>query len=462
MRGNFSRDGFDPLKGITRVLDQQGRVTLDSDANERQAIQLHLLRTLAADLIGPHGVIGDGFKIAKVEGLHWDVEITPGHYYVDGWLCENHEAVTWRGEDDHKRQPWLDEQPQPRAGISYLAYLELWERYVCAAEQDGLLAPDAPGRLREVALGGPDTVGKAQLIWQIRLREAPPGAGEGTPEVNRANAEQLLRQWNSASRGRLAARGRAPPGGDSDPCVVPPHASYRGIENQLYRIEIYRGGSAKPAAGQTQATFIWSRDNGSVVLPVESVSGERVQLAAGWRDARSDSAVGDHVEISDEAIRMNPGAGPIRRVTAYDPDSDTVMLDASPGPEVERTERGLALRRWDHRKGDPKSGYPALADHALQLVEDEWLTIEDGISICFAPGTPTHTYRSGDYWLIPARVDLGDIIWPRDADQGRTPRAVPPHGVDRHFAPLAMVTFAANGEASPSDLRRILRPLDED
>ena len=54
MKGDFSRNTFDPRKHFTRVLMQQGRVQLDADWNEQAAILLHYVRTLAADLIGPH------------------------------------------------------------------------------------------------------------------------------------------------------------------------------------------------------------------------------------------------------------------------------------------------------------------------------------------------------------------------------------------------------------------------
>ena len=38
MKGDFSRDTFDPAKQFTRVLMQQGRVQLDADWNEQIAI----------------------------------------------------------------------------------------------------------------------------------------------------------------------------------------------------------------------------------------------------------------------------------------------------------------------------------------------------------------------------------------------------------------------------------------
>ena len=55
MKADFTRDTFNPLKHFSRVLMQQGRVQLDADWNEQTAILLHYLRSLGADLIGPHG-----------------------------------------------------------------------------------------------------------------------------------------------------------------------------------------------------------------------------------------------------------------------------------------------------------------------------------------------------------------------------------------------------------------------
>src|SRR5947199_10703486 len=55
MKGDFTRDTFNPAKHFLRVLMQQGRVQLDADTNEQTAILLHYMQTLAADLIGMHG-----------------------------------------------------------------------------------------------------------------------------------------------------------------------------------------------------------------------------------------------------------------------------------------------------------------------------------------------------------------------------------------------------------------------
>ena len=60
--------------------------------------------------------------------------------------------------------------------------------------------------------------------------------------------------------------------------------------------------------------------------------------------------------------------------------------------------------------------------------------------------TPDHDYRTGDYWVIPARVATGSLEWPiDDADQ---PLPVRPHGVTHHYAPLAIVDFNPGGSAA--------------
>jgi hypothetical protein len=43
-------------------------------------------------------------------------------------------------------------------------------------------------------------------------------------------------------------------------------------------------------------------------------------------------------------------------------------------------------------------------------------------------------YRTGDYWLIPARVATNDIEWPSVTE------GVLPHGIEHHYAPLAILT----------------------
>ena len=79
------------------------------------------------------------------------------------------------------------------------------------------------------------------------------------------------------------------------------------------------------------------------------------------------------------------------------------------------------------------------------------------------PDVPNESaFRSGDYWLIPARVASRDIEWPWDAppagggdDAKPQRRALPPHGVDHHYALIGLLGApgAAGGPAVFTDLR---------
>src|SRR5947199_10429658 len=54
MTGDFTRNTFDPTRNYRQVLMQQGRVMLDADWNEQASILHHYIRTLTADIFGPH------------------------------------------------------------------------------------------------------------------------------------------------------------------------------------------------------------------------------------------------------------------------------------------------------------------------------------------------------------------------------------------------------------------------
>ena len=56
-------------------------------------------------------------------------------------------------------------------------------------------------------------------------------------------------------------------------------------------------------------------------------------------------------------------------------------------------------------------------------------------------------YRTGDFWLIPARTATGDVLWPRESNAGggSVPAALAPGGVDHRYAPLAYVVVLGDG-----------------
>ncbi|MEU6082221.1 DUF6519 domain-containing protein [Streptomyces sp. NPDC047108] len=479
MHADLSRFTFRPERNYSAVVAQQGRVQLDADANEQAAIQLHQARTIARDLIGQHGgpagALGFGIEFIGGKSELDDLSIGGGRYYVDGILVdatrprpatavEDEPAAeddgaeggadatpsapeppaTWRYWDqpDGFRDP---ERPADRlpSGFPFLVYLKVWERLVTAAEDPVL---------REVALGSalPDTAARTKVVWQVLALEGSKldlEDGDGRKDsVRQAFARWAAEQERPGSR--LAARSERPDHADEDPCLVSPDARYRGPENQLYRVEVHDGGSAK------DATFKWSRENGSVVFPVDGLDGTWVELASLGADDKLDLHVGDRVEFVDTAYSSRGDALPLLRVEELDLPGRRVRLSGEPEPGVgRRPELHPYLRRWDHQEGARrgKGGAAAGLKHgALRLEEGRWLPLEDGVEVYFAA---EGTYRSGDYWLIPARTATGAVEWPVNA--ARKPLLQAPLGVQAHYAPLAWVL----GERTEPDLRQSFGPL---
>lgn len=433
MKGDFTRFGFDPRKHFSRVLYQQGRVALDADANEASVIALHQLRQLTRDLFGAAGGPPDsGFTLSIDASANPPVLwIGPGHYYVNGILCECEDWTDYAHQPDFTPAgngggdallAWL---AQPRPNQAFWIYLDVWERHVSWIEDD---------TIREPALGGPDTCTRIKVVWQVK---ALPWDNQnwGKPTADDACTAPLP-TLPAPGGGRMTAR--LDPGAPiTDPCIVAPEAAYRGAENQLYRIEIHRGSSGADGRG---ATFKWSRDNGSVAtrwLGTGS-SGDALTLVAA---SSRGFAAGDWVELSHDALELAGQPGQLVRIAAID--GDQFAIDAaSVAGELTAWSPDLLhprLRRWDQRGSDSE----ALDEGAVSILESgssplTWMTLEDGIQVAFEAGG---IYRSGDYWLIPARVASG-IDWPA---QGAADALQPSQGIVHHHAPLGVLGFTDDG-----------------
>lgn len=468
MKGDFSRSTFNRAKHYTRLLMQQGRVHLDADWNEQADIQAYFLRSLAMDLIGAHGgpVDNCGFEIsAPANSGHngiskpdlpraGDFVVGRGRYYVNGILCENESDCLF------SKQPYAS--PSLLKVGRYLIYLDVWERHITHLEDPSL---------REVALGGPDTTTRLQVVWTAKARQLDLGEPYLPAFLKkfywRAWLRRTWKKWlgtlDPDQHGYLKVRCESPV---AEALASLSHSSaggYQGLENHLYRVEIHTSSLDQPGV-PAGATFKWSRENGSVVVPI-------INMKANSTSNTTDIFIrhdhlgrslelfeGDWVEIVDDDSVLQGIAEPLHTVISFDQEQMCVTVAGQPysGTGKDSGKRPL-LRRWD-QKEDQLGGGGDFIEGAVRLVEKEaenenWLPLEQGILVQFQPGG---LYRTGDYWQFPARTETRNVEWPAEPDElgNPTPLAQPPGGIHHHFAPLAILSVHRNGKLDITDLRR--------
>ena len=483
MKNDITRDTFHRVKHFSRVLMQQGRVQLDADWNEQVSILLNYLRTLTSDLLGPGAGPEEacGFElIVKDDGLSENdkklfakskkVLIAPGRYYVGGLLVEQEKFVSFFDQLGHPVPDDIEKKLKD-ADEQVVIYLDVWERHITPIEDDDI---------REKALGGPDTATRAKIEWVVRARQLSDNEQSARQKVASPKTAAKLRdalqpkfeEWSKnqwKSRGVLRA-GIEEQAESDDPCVSSPESVYRGMENQLYRVEIHRSGPAwdadNQAAKSTAATFKWSRDNGSVAAAWLDGEGDILKVTAG-RDRARGFASGQWVELSDERHDLEGTPGTLVQLKETEAGSLTIDPATAKGSYArEDFPNTPKVRRWDQEETETIE----LDEGAITIQYDKWFALEDGVQVQFpAPAAPeAYEFRSGDYWLIPARVASRDIEWPweRNDDEKsatesakRMRRALPPHGIKHHYALLGLLAAATGATFEFTDLRRKFAPL---
>jgi hypothetical protein len=248
---------------------------------------------------------------------------------------------------------------------------------------------------------------------------------EGAPvDLSRSDEIEEFEALRRRRSGTLAARTYA--NGES---------GYNGIDNRLYRVEIH------DSSESGQATFKWSRENGSVVARVLEFQDADVLVEPPAGDGMALFPVNAFVEISDTRADLAGAPGEIVQITASDADLGRLTLGKTVAARP-TDDRVVTVRRWEDTSGD-----------GLRHVEEgTWFALEDGIEVVFSRGP----YATGDYWLIPARVATGAIGWAVDDDG--LPEHIEPIGIRHRYAPLAVVTSSARG-LHIRDKRRFFAPL---
>lgn len=476
MRSDFSNLTFHPSLGRSRVLQQQGQLVTDAQANEQTGIVLHVLRTLTRDLLGGHGgpdgaaafalqVVTTAAQLSKLRadlGLAADPPLPPelepqlqefggslplllpGRYYAEGLLVESSQLVSlWH-------QPFGELEP-PRG--RQLLVLDAWEQQVSAVDQ-----PD----IRDSAFAPARSADRAVIAWRVRALD---GAG-GPPIPETAGPDQgwwtprlSALQGQPGERGLLRA-GTHPPPPDDAPCLADPESGYRGETGQLIRLEVHAAG------GPGTATVKWSFDNASVQADWTAVIDEHTLrfdpsgLVGGFSQ-------GAWVELGGLQDDLDGTSGLLIEVSGVD-DDELQVTGLSAGTSLQALHdrltaqgRRASVRLWDQR---PEAGSAAWMNGALILEEGQDIDLGQGVQVQFAPVSPgaagaPRRYRTGDYWLILARPNRVQALR-GERSQLFPDGSVSPFGPNHVYAPLALVDVTDSHVLSVvADHRRRFEPV---
>ncbi|MGD1875875.1 MAG: DUF6519 domain-containing protein [Kiloniellaceae bacterium] len=465
---DISRNILQPQKRYVRVGFQQGRVPLDSDANDAEALGAEELGRALAETICSAGSPNDGFRIddveADAESGFYDFSIGQGSFYLGGQRYEQAaEDMTYTGQTD-----WLqrvldaaDVPAVPEAERNDLVWLEAWEQPISPTEDAELIEP---------ALGV-DTTGRVRRTWRVRVEtgvtddcrlafediidEAYPGATLDTATGALNSDTELTVDFV-----------------DGDPenlCTPTVRGGYLGARNETYRVRITDPGR-----------FIWGRDNASPVYRVRAVDHEvdgvstglrRIEFITPPRDQFAQPLAGQAVELHRWGALLPNGEkqaeaeGLLLTVErGYDPADDSIVVSAAvpdewwdwfdaegaaalSGRDDPSVQRYLYLRLWSGATGDA-----ADPDHSFNIAEAVELG-DTGLTVEFSDEG-----RPGDYWIISARPNT-----PLEVQPWRLLEGAPPNGPGLRVAPLALIRWRADagGGLAPDveDCRHRFRPL---
>jgi hypothetical protein len=458
---DISRVAFDPRKHYSSVRMQQGRVLTDDDWNENERIENEERRRTRVDVIGPYGSPDAGFRI---ENLRWtsgvvDFDIQAGILHLGGLRLEVDDPEAYRLQKDWLQQaPDSDPVPQPGAFTTDqerfdLVYLEAWQQPVSAIEDDSLF---------EVALGGLDTTTRVRSMRRVRIQ----------PNVGVADCaeawEKLQEIWKDSHLGEITPEFERVPdvrltvsfteaGVSDDLCSPSAAGGYLGAENQAIRVQL-----------TGPDTFTWGFDNAAPLYRITVSEGGIVTMRTEPKDQYHWPLAGQVVELLPWSAVLSNGQkvaaqkGHFSTVSAsYNPDTGRFTLTTPPpslfGSEwksrsdqddLAQPEEYFYLRVWN--RGTDTGSLPEIS----LTVGNPIPLGTTGVQVQF-DGNDRITE---DYWVITVRPETPTVIVPNGLTQG-----MPPFGVRRFFAPLAVIRWYLEARQVQGeivhDCRKPFRPL---
>ncbi|WP_394698459.1 DUF6519 domain-containing protein [uncultured Desulfobacter sp.] len=491
MKGDFSRLTFNPNKQYSGVLFQQGKVQLDADLNELQAIKQYREEVEAGDVIGKYGRPKNdgGFEIGLTPD-RTDLTISCGRIYVDGHLCQSElfsfkvlqKAFTANNEflmlpiepfnkGELKKGQWLEifsgidvsnvvkvidihnttvtfEPPLSSKETDRFPTIKtaiLIRRIFTFFNQPYLNPDDLPKISAEVELEKERYLVYLD-VWEryvthlddAQIRETALG-GIDTTGRSKTIWQVALLPVNADAQCAHFGEAWSPadkPYGQLNVQTAPvPETTNNcmlpmqaGYQGLENRLYRVEIHQGGDLGYGDTISFKWSRDNGSTVIQVHKIEESTLFVDTTGPDYESSFTIGQWTELTDDLHEFNRLPGHLSRIIDATR-SNTITLSSAP-PETMNLAGNMKLRRWD-----------CAGEQTIKAAmgPEDWITLENDIQINFSKGH----YTTGDYWMIPARSVMqsenGTIEWPQDDDEN--PLAQYAQGVHHRYAPLAIVDF---------------------
>lgn len=443
MAGDLARVSYDPSRKWRGLIAQQGRVTVEADWNEAAAIGAEAARQRTLDTVGTLGTPDGGYVVTAIPTAGsppagappagsppasgpGDLIIGPGTLYAGGERLDLDTPIAYSAQPD-----WLDHSTDPRwsppavpAGTgNELVYLLASEQEVSAVEDPALT---------DVALGGPDTMGRRRILQRFARWPSPSAVGyqawdafvaslggEGLTfdpaTMTLGSATSLLVSFTST--------------GSAGPCQPTATGGYLGAENQMIRVMV-TGVSASGAV-----TFAWGFDDASFLYRVQAAAYDAgagtttVTLASAPPDSYHFPVTGQAVELLRNAVQLTAAdyiASPAGFVaplsTGFAPASMSLALTGEPPADYLSTATSqLYLRVWQGTASATPGQPVPLSDTGIQVT----LTSSTG------------AFHPGDFWRFAVRPVQPTTVYP----ERYLTTSQPPEGPRTVACPIAVLSW---------------------
>jgi hypothetical protein len=440
MTSDRARPSFDPSRRYTSVVVQQGRVTLESDANEAAMIGAESLRLEMFDVLGPARAIVDGYAVNEKGNI--GLSIKPGIFYLGGWRLEIDNPVDLTDQPDWQDAPPLTDLTKHKSAIVALL---ISEQIVSAVEDQAL---------REVALGGPDTSARSRLMQRFLLL-APPkdvatcdqGMSQIRQMVGDDGAVLDMDTMQIKSSATLQVGFNDASSTVTDPCLGPVAGGYLGADNQTVRVTVVSFASGT-------GTLLWGWNNASILYRATWAGTNTLKIAPPPVNGERAPQPGQPIEILRVAATLDQhqnfvaqAQGVVAKVAAYSADNAQITLD-TPLPNDPndsrnpyRTDTVLFARIWQGQV-DFTSGQEAVLDPASGL-KVTVVMMSVPTKIAFRP-----------FWCFALRPNTPALLYPQRFLDGPQP----PDGPRQWLTSLAVVQGEGNKWKVVQDCRQLFVP----